>query len=152
MCSDDDVFLLELTVDSYENEFLFEHLQYEYREARANYKESKWNSDCLESYKQALKEFQEYLEGKKQHIKAKFKAVSVGKPPSKEMTNNRHESAVHHGTVHNPASSAGEKRKSHSDTADYIYVHLATPPAKRIRKSKSPWKISGKDIVLDDNN
>ncbi|VDO00119.1 unnamed protein product [Rodentolepis nana] len=149
--SSDDVFMLELTVDPYENEFLFEYLQSKYREAKANYKNSRMNSDCLERYKEALKEFKEYLEGKKQHIKSKFKVASLGRLPSTEVPTSRRESVVHHEEIHNPGSSAvGEKRKCPNDTADYIYIHLSSPPAKRIRKYKSPCKSSGKDSELDD--
>ncbi|KAM3182488.1 hypothetical protein ACTXT7_012259, partial [Hymenolepis weldensis] len=140
--SSDDVFMLELTVDPYENEFLFEYLQWKYKEARDNYKKSSWDSNCLEVYMQALREFKDYLEGKKRHIKLKFKEASLGKLPQEEKSGNRHGKGIHHGKIPNPSSSRDEKEKSYHDAPDYIYVQLLSPPAKKIRKSTSFCNIS----------
>ncbi|VDL60297.1 unnamed protein product [Hymenolepis diminuta] len=144
----DDVFMLELTVDPYENEFLFEYLQFKYKEARDNYKKSSWDSNCLEVYMQALCEFKEYLEGKKRHIKSKFKEVSLRKLPQEEKSSNKHGKDIHHGNLLNPSSSREQKEKNYYNAPDYIYVQLPSPPAKRIRKSKS-FCISKNGNVLD---
>lgn len=144
----DDVFMLELTVDPYENEFLFEYLQFKYKEARDNYKKSSWDSNCLEVYMQALCEFKDYLEGKKRHIKLKFKEASLGKLPQEDKSGNKHGKDIHHGKILNPLSSGDDKEKSYHDAPDYIYVQLHSPPPKRIRKSKSFYNISENGNVL----
>lgn len=61
--TDKDVFLLELWVNPYENEFLLEYLKHDYQEALRKFRKSKWDFEFEKRYVIACQELVKHLEG-----------------------------------------------------------------------------------------
>lgn len=134
----DEEFVLEILVNPYENEFLEEHLHFEYQKALKSYCKAEPNSKAWKAYELALEEYKAYLEGKKMYIESKYKEQARAKGALSVEADGRRVPEFLSPEEHRLLSSSIELPAIVLQQPNCICFKLTHPTLKKLLKSGGP--------------